>query len=161
ALYGLENPKSSPQCAQALRRIGVHTELTEKGNPSVPEHVLKVITKQAPDSDAGHLATLILDWRHSDTVLNLFLAPYAQLCARAAGRARPPIYPLSAAPGRMPCTRPNAQQLPREGGIRPIYTADPGHMFISADFSGVELRGAAALSQDPALLRVLAEGRDL
>jgi hypothetical protein len=59
------------------------------------------------------------------------------------------------------CTRPNLQQLPREGGVRACITADPGQLMIGADFSGVEIRVAAALSQDPTLLRFLAEGRDL
>jgi hypothetical protein len=55
------------------------------------------------------------------------------------------------------CVRPNAQQLPREGGVRSVVTADPGHVLISADFSGVELRGAAALSQDPTMLHMIVE----
>jgi DNA polymerase I-like protein with 3'-5' exonuclease and polymerase domains len=53
------------------------------------------------------------------------------------------------------------QQLPREGGVRACITADPGHVLISADFSSVEVRVMAALSQDPELIRQLHEGVDL
>lgn len=59
------------------------------------------------------------------------------------------------------CVRPNLQQLPREGGVRACITADPGHLLISADFSSVEVRVMAALSQDPNLMKILAEGADL
>ena len=113
------------------------------------------------ESDSGELARAVLDYRHSNTVLSLFLEPYRVLCELGDGRARPTVYTLGADTGRTTCVRPNAQQLPREGGVRSIYVADPGYVFISADFSGVELRGAAALSQDPVMLRLLAEGRDL
>jgi P4 family phage/plasmid primase-like protien len=57
--------------------------------------------------------------------------------------------------------RPNIQQLPRSGGFRAMVNADPGQLMISADFSGVELRVAAALSGDPELTRIIADDRDL
>jgi len=38
-----------------------------------------------------------------------------------------------------------------------VVTADPEHLLISADFAGVELRGAAALSQDPTMLHMIVE----
>src|SRR5690606_615514 len=55
------------------------------------------------------------------------------------------------------CVRPNMQQLPRSGGFRACFTADPGEMIISADFSGVEIRVAAALSQDESLSRFISD----
>jgi DNA polymerase I-like protein with 3'-5' exonuclease and polymerase domains len=109
----------------------------------------------------GAFVSAVLDYRHHDTVLGTFLAPYAQLCDRGDGRARPTVYTLGTDTGRMSCVRPNLQQLPREGGVRACITADPGQLMISADFSGVEIRVAAALSQDPTLMRIIAEGRDL
>jgi DNA polymerase I-like protein with 3'-5' exonuclease and polymerase domains len=70
---------------------------------------------------------------------------------------RPTIYTLGTDTGRMSCVRPNLQQLPRSGGVRACITADPGHVLVSADFSGVELRVAAALSGDAALARIITE----
>jgi DNA polymerase I-like protein with 3'-5' exonuclease and polymerase domains len=61
----------------------------------------------------------------------------------------------------MSCVRPNLQQVPREGGIRACITADPGTLLVSADFAGVELRVAAALSGDRNLQRMLADGIDV
>jgi DNA polymerase I-like protein with 3'-5' exonuclease and polymerase domains len=61
----------------------------------------------------------------------------------------------------MSCVRPNLQQLPRQGGIRACLTADPGYLLISADFSGVELRVAAALSGDTTLQHMITTGVDV
>ena len=157
--HGIENPGSTAQVARALAQLGAALPVSDKGNPSVAEHVLSLLARS--EGDPGRLARAVLDYRHSSTVLNLFLEPYRQLCELGDGRARPTVYTLGADTGRTTCVRPNAQQLSREGGIRSMYVADPGYVFISADFSGVELRGAAALSQDPVMLRLLAEGRDL
>src|SRR5690606_24780634 len=71
------------------------------------------------------------------------------------------LYTLGADTGRMSSARPNFQNIPREGGFRACVTSDPGYVMIGADFSGVEVRFAAALSQDPTLLRFLEEDRDL
>lgn len=59
------------------------------------------------------------------------------------------------------CARPNLQQVAREGGMRGCIVADPGRVFVSADFSSVEVRVAAALSQDTTLMAMLADGTDL
>lgn len=155
--YGIENPGSGPQVAQALQALGAQLPVSEKGNASVAEHVLSVLKRTAADTPAGQLASHVLDYRHSATVLGLFLAPYTALCEHGDGRMRPTVYTLGTDTGRMSCVRPNAQQLPREGGVRSVVTADPGHVLISADFSGVELRGAAALSQDVAMMQAIVD----
>lgn len=153
--FGIENPGSAAQVAGKLAEMGATLPLTPGGSPSVAEHVLSVL--RGSEGPTGVLAKAVLDYRHSSTVLGLFLAPYAQLCELGDGRARPTVYTMGADTGRMTATRPNVQQLPRAGGIRSIYVADPGMVFVSADFSGVELRGAAALSGDPDMIRMIAE----
>src|SRR5438445_219916 len=112
---------------------------------------------RADQGAVGELVRAVLDYRHHTKALSAFLEPYAQLCARGDGRVRPTIYTLAADTGRMSCVRLNLQQVPREGGFRACITADPGHVLISADFSGVEIRGAAALSQDATLIKLIAE----
>jgi DNA polymerase I-like protein with 3'-5' exonuclease and polymerase domains len=116
--------------------------------------------RERPDA-AGELISAVLAYRHHETVLGLFLEPYRALCETGDGRARPTVYTLGTDTGRMSCVRPNLQQLPRQGGVRACITADPGYVLISADFSGVEIRVMAALSQDPHLVKILAEGADL
>jgi DNA polymerase I-like protein with 3'-5' exonuclease and polymerase domains len=129
------------------------------GQPSVAAGVLEAL--RGAQGEAGELISAVLDYRHHETVLTTFLEPYRVLCERGDGRARPTVYTLGTDTGRMSCVRPNLQQLPRQGGVRACITADPGHVLVSADFSGVEIRVMAALSQDPTLIKILAEGADL
>lgn len=152
---GIENPGSGKQVAEALKGMNVELPVSEKGNPSVAKHVLEILKRE--DTDAGKVAADLLTYRHSSTVLSLFLEPYRLLCEVGDGRARPTVYTLGADTGRATCTRPNFQQLSRRGGVRSLVTADPGFVFVSADFAGVELRGAAALSQDPNMLFAIRE----
>jgi len=161
-MLGVANPGSDRQIAVALQSKGAPLPISDKGNPSVAEGVLqKVIANPSTAPEVAEAARTVLAYRHHDTVLGTFLEPYRVLCEIGDGRSRPTVYTLGTNTGRMSCVRPNAQQLPKKGGVRALYLADPDQLMIGADFSGVEIRVAAALSQDPTLLRFLAEGRDL
>lgn len=163
--FGLDNPGSDRQLADRLTELGVTLPRTAPssrhpdGQASVAAGVLEAL-RGAPEP-AGGLIAAVLDYRHHETVLTTFLEPYRVLCESGDGRARPTVYTLGTDTGRMSCVRPNLQQLPRQGGVRACITADPGQVLVSADFSGVEIRVMAALSQDPNLIKILAEGADL
>jgi DNA polymerase I-like protein with 3'-5' exonuclease and polymerase domains/phage/plasmid-associated DNA primase len=162
---GIENPGSDRQLADCLTALKVELPRTKpskkfpEGQPSVAAGVLEGL--RPPAQEAQELISAVLDYRHHETVLSTFLEPYRVLCERGDGRARPTIYTLGADTGRMSCVRPNFQNLPREGGVRSCITADEAWMLVSADFAGVEIRVMAALSQDPNLMKILAEGADL
>jgi len=155
----IENPGSDLQVAAAATALGAALPRTATGRPSVAKGALEQYARL--DGALGEFVRARLAYQKAETALGLFLEPYRLLLERGDGRARPTVYTLGADTGRMSCVRPNLQQVPREGGYRACITADPGHLLISADFAGVELRVAAALSQDPALLAMLAEGVDL
>jgi DNA polymerase I-like protein with 3'-5' exonuclease and polymerase domains len=155
----IENPGSDKQIAQAALQLGAQLPTTDAGNPSVAKDVLEPLKHD--QGQLGEFVRAVLDYRHHDTVIGTFLEPYRLLCERGDGRARPTVYTLGTDTGRMSCVRPNLQQLPRQGGVRACITADPGQLMIGADFSGVELRVAAALSGDPNLRQILADGRDI
>jgi P4 family phage/plasmid primase-like protien len=167
------NPGSNDQVGAAFTALGVQLPLTEKGKPSVAQAAITPLAgDRDPDnprvwlgdatSPAQHLARLVLDHRHHATALKLLLEPWRELVRRGDGRARSTIYTLGADTGRMSSVRFNFQQVSREGGLRSCITADEGEVLISADFDGVELRVAAALSRDAALLEILEDPeRDL
>jgi DNA polymerase I-like protein with 3'-5' exonuclease and polymerase domains len=67
---------------------------------------------------------------------------------------------MGAASGRMSCGDPNMQQLPR-GACRRCVVAPPGRVLVKADYSQVELRIAAKVSGDQAMLDAYARGEDL
>jgi DNA polymerase I-like protein with 3'-5' exonuclease and polymerase domains len=162
---GIDNPGSGPQVAAKLAELGAELPRTKPstkhpdGQPSTAEGALDPIAQET--GPAAELAQRLLAYREHTTALGLFLRPYKALCEHGDGRARPTVYTLGTNTGRMSAVRPNIQQLPRSGGFRAMVNADPGQLMISADFSGVELRVAAALSGDPELTRIIADDRDL
>jgi DNA polymerase-1 len=76
------------------------------------------------------------------------------------GRIYPSWRQLGAASGRMSCSDPNMQQLPR-GDYRKCITAPVGRVLVKADYSQIELRIAAKVSGDKALLEAYQRGEDL
>jgi DNA polymerase I-like protein with 3'-5' exonuclease and polymerase domains len=68
---------------------------------------------------------------------------------------------LGADTGRFSCRNPNLQQVPRDKGFRLAAKAKPGYKFVVADFGQMELRLAAALSQDERMIQAFVDGDDL
>src|SRR5262249_14699664 len=68
---------------------------------------------------------------------------------------------IGADPGRMVCSSPNLQNLPRDPRYRRCIVAPPGRVLIKADYSQIELRIAARISGDKALLDAYARGLDV
>ncbi len=63
--------------------------------------------------------------------------------------------------GRMTCSAPNLQQAPHDPEFRSLFRADEGWKVISADFGQQELRIAACLAKEAAMLQAFETGRDL
>src|SRR5262249_44548710 len=78
----------------------------------------------------------------------------------ADGRVYPSWRQLGAHSGRMSCSEPNMQQLPR-GDHRRCVAASPGRVLVKADYSQIELRIAAKVSGDEALLAAYRASEDL
>lgn len=75
-------------------------------------------------------------------------------------RFYPNWVPLGTVTGRITCREPALQSLPRESLYRCCIRACDGYQIVSADWSHIDLRVAAALSGDEALLRLFADGED-
>lgn len=157
--FGIDNPGSGQQVAARLVEMGARLPRTAPstkfptGQLSAANDAL-IPLRNAP-GELGELVAHLLEFNSHKNAISTFLKPYVSLCDNGDGRARPTIYTMEADTGRMSCVRPNFQNIPREGGFRKVILADPGMLLISADFSGVELRVAAALSQDQHLLNII------
>jgi len=63
--------------------------------------------------------------------------------------------------GRLPCSNPNLQQVPRDQEFRSLFIAPPSKLLLVADYSQIQLRIAALLANDQNMLEVFAAGEDL
>jgi DNA polymerase I-like protein with 3'-5' exonuclease and polymerase domains len=79
---------------------------------------------------------------------------------RPGGRIHAQWHQLCAASGRMACSEPNLQQVPRDDS-RKCFVAGPGNVLVKADYSQIELRIAARITEDGALLAAYRRGDDL
>lgn len=126
-------------------------EKTKGGKDSVSESVLLRIDHPM----VGDL----LAWRAAAKQLSSFIdgwRPYLDLD----GRLHPSFKLHGTVTGRLSCENPNLQQVPRDPRIRTLITAAPGYTLIEADLSQIELRIAAELADEHALLQVFNDGGD-
>ena len=77
------------------------------------------------------------------------------------GFVRASYMQLGADTGRMSCIKPNNQQIPRDPAFRQCVQAPEGWVLVDADYSQMELRLAAAVSNDMKMKTVFANGEDL
>jgi DNA polymerase I len=138
-------------------------ERTVTGRPSLAAgHIDDVIEREMQaHGESEALDVLMIRRRlmlHTNdaSILSSFLA-----LSDARGRVHPDIKTLRARTARMSVTHPALQTLKKKGALRACLLADEGMSLISADFSQVELRVAAALSGDPVLSAPLVAGEDL
>ncbi len=114
---------------------------------------------------AHDLPRLILEWRALQKLKGTYIDALPQLVNPETGRVHTCFNQAVAATGRLSSSDPNLQNIPirtplgRE--IRGAFTADRGHVLISADYSQIELRVLAHLSGDAALIQAFGEGEDI
>jgi DNA polymerase-1 len=68
---------------------------------------------------------------------------------------------LGTVAGRISCSKPNLQQVPRDPRYRHCFAAPPGRVLVKADYSQLQLRIAAKVSGDKAMLDAYTKGEDL
>jgi DNA polymerase I len=111
------------------------------------------------------LPKLVLEWRALQKLKGTYIDALPQLVHPQTGRVHTCFNQAVAATGRLSSSDPNLQNIPirtelgRE--IRRAFTADPGHVLISADYSQIELRVLAHLSGDENLVDAFARGEDI
>ena len=114
---------------------------------------------------AHELPRLILEWRALQKLKGTYIDALPQLLNPETGRVHTCFNQAVAATGRLSSSDPNLQNIPirtelgRE--IRRAFTADNGHVLISADYSQIELRVLAHLSGDEALIQAFRDGEDI
>lgn len=107
----------------------------------------------------------ILNCRTLTKLKSTYVDALPQLVNPDTGRLHTSLNQTVAATGRLSSTDPNLQNIPVKGDyglrIREAFIAPPGHQLLCADYSQVEPRILAHLSQDPRLLEVFEKGEDI
>jgi DNA polymerase-1 len=86
---------------------------------------------------------------------------YAAHISPVTGRIHASFTIGGTATGRLSCSSPNIQNPPRDPAFRALFAPTPGRCLVVADYGQIELRVAALVSGDPAMLAVYEQGEDL
>ncbi len=132
---------------------------TATGARSTDEEVLEKLAEDYP------LPAKILEHRSLIKLKGTYTDKLAQLALPRTGRVHTHYAQAVAVTGRLSSNDPNLQNIPirtAEGRkVREAFVAAPGHVIASADYSQIELRIMAHLSDDHALLKAFQEGQDV
>lgn len=117
-------------------------------------------------ADEGiELAQKILDYRHRQKIKSTYLDALQKLIHPETGRVHTTYHQVVTNTGRISSSDPNLQNIPvrTELGrrVRSAFTAAPGHLLVSMDYSQIELRILAHMSDDPGLVEAFRNGEDI
>lgn len=163
------NPASNKDMQELfINRLGLPIlKTSEKTNaPSFDKSVMPEYDAMLERDDRQE-AKLLKAYRGWNTAVGLLLRPYSALTSKEDGRLRTEYTTHQTVTGRLSSRNPNLQQISKDGGspwndrIKQCFEAREGYVLLSADYSQLELRLATAYSQEPALLQIFEEGRDV
>jgi DNA polymerase-1 len=131
---------------------------TESGQRSTDSDTLEALRGQHP------LPGIALEYRELAKLLGTYVQPLPTL-VDSQNRVHTRFQQTIAATGRLSSIDPNLQNIPIRGEmgrkLRTGFVARPGSVLVSADYSQIELRLLAHLSQDEVLLAVYRAGEDI
>lgn len=140
------NLNSNQQVLAALKERGIELRNTEM-------LTLKMTNHELTDG--------LMAYRDQFQVVKAFGESFLKRIHPRTGRIHADFRQMGTETGRFSCTNPNMQQIPAEGELRSCVVAPPGRALVIADYSQIELRILAHLSQDPRFLEAFRSGEDL
>ncbi|MFB0980102.1 MAG: DNA polymerase I [Alteromonadaceae bacterium] len=156
-VFNLASPKQLQKILFEELKIPV-IKKTPKGAPSTAEEVLQELALDYP------LPKVILENRGLSKLKSTYTDKLPLLVCKS-GRVHTSYQQAVAATGRLSSTDPNLQNIPirsEEGRkIRLAFIAPKDHKIVAIDYSQIELRIMAHLSDDPVLVSAFSEGRDV
>ncbi|MBS3780684.1 MAG: DNA polymerase I [Desulfovermiculus sp.] len=154
------NLRSPQQLAEILfNRLGLRpSRKTPGGQPSTSVAVLEGLQHQHP------IIKDIVEYRSLEKLRSTYLAPLPRQ-VHADGRVHTTFNNLTTATGRLSSSNPNLQNIPIRGQFGPrmrsCFVAQKNNSLVAADYSQIELRVLAHLSQEPHLIEAFAANEDI
>lgn len=157
---GPTNPNSPKQLREVLfEKLGLPVKRRTKTGPSTARAVLEEL------SELHELPELILEYRSFSKLKGTYVDALPQLIRPETGRIHTNFNQAVTATGRLSSSSPNLQNIPmrtaRGRQIREAFVAPEGKKLLVADYSQIELRLVAHMSQDPLLLHAYQDGEDI
>ncbi|UTW03463.1 DNA polymerase I [Amphritea atlantica] len=156
--FNLSSPKQLQEILFEQQKLPV-IKKTPKGAPSTAEEVLQELALDYP------LPKVIIEHRSLSKLKSTYTDKLPQMINPATGRIHTSYHQAVTATGRLSSSDPNLQNIPirsTEGRrIRQAFVAPEGYKLVAADYSQIELRIMAHLSQDKGLLNAFAHGEDV
>lgn len=140
------NLNSPLQILEAFEKLGIDL-------PSTSEAVLRKTNHP--------VAKLLLQYRECEKVITAFGENLLAKIHPKTGRIHPDFMQIGADTGRFACSNPNLQQIPTDSAFRSCFIPAPGYKFVVADYSQIELRIMAELSEDPEFVEAFEKDEDL
>jgi len=157
--FNIASPSQVGEVLFGQLKLDPKAKRTAKGAYSTTEAVLEKHRHDHP------LVDMILKIRKLRKLLTTYVDTLPALINPATGKLHTTYQQTVTATGRLSSTNPNLQNIPirtddgRE--IRRAFIADPGDLFMSADYSQIELRLIADLSGDPDMIDAFRHGLDI
>lgn len=156
--FSLDSPKQLQAVLYDELKLPVLAK-TPSGQPSTNEDAISDLAEH------HELPRLILDYRGLAKLVSTYTDKLPGQINPNTGRVHTSFHQAIAQTGRLSSTDPNLQNIPirTEDGrrIRKAFIAPPGWKIVAADYSQIELRIMAHLSEDEGLLRAFREGEDV
>ena len=158
--FNLASPKQlGPILFDKLKLVD-KPKKTKTGQYSTAEEVLSTLAKDHP------IVSDILEWRSVQKLNNTYVAALPQDVNSNTNRVHTVYNQAVAATGRLSSNHPNLQNIPirtqRGRQVRKAFVAkDSQHVLMAADYSQIELRIIASLSEDPSMLAAFNNNEDI
>ena len=158
--FNLASPKQlGPILFEKLRLVD-KPKKTKTGQYSTAEDVLSYLSKDHP------IVADILEWRSLNKLQNTYVTALPNEIHPNTGRVHTVYNQAVAATGRLSSNQPNLQNIPirtpRGQQVRKAFIPrDDNHVLLAADYSQIELRIIAALSNDPKMVDAFQRGEDI
>lgn len=158
SVFNLSSPKQLQNILYDKLGLPI-LEKTPTGQPSTSESALQELAL------TYSLPKIILEYRSLSKLKSTYTDRLPEQINAHTGRVHTSYHQAAVATGRLSSSDPNLQNIPirtEEGRrIRQAFIAPPGYKIIAADYSQIELRIMAHLSQDPGLLNAFTQGLDI